>query len=147
MPNIAKVIKDETSRIARKECRLAVAPLRKSANISRRTFADLKRRLAALEKICERFEALSAKAPQPQVEPASGEKSRITARGMRSLRRKLRLTGKQFARLLGVTSKIVYQWEKQEGPLRVRNTTRAAILSIRGLGAKEAKARLTKDTK
>jgi hypothetical protein len=57
------------------------------------------------------------------------------------------LTGKQFASLLGVTSKIVYQWEKQEGPLRIRNTTRSAVLSIRGLGAKEAKAMLAGKTK
>ena len=36
----------------------------------------------------------------------------------------------------------VYQWEKKNGPLHVRETTRAAILAVRDLGAREAKERL-----
>lgn len=51
MPNIAKILKDEISRIARKEAKQAVAPFRKPTAGARRTFADLKRRMAALEKV------------------------------------------------------------------------------------------------
>ena len=61
---------------------------------------------------------------------------------MRSLRRKLHLSAVDFARLLDVTGQAVHMWEKRNGPIRVRHTTRAAILSIRTLGAREAKARL-----
>ena len=85
---------------------------------------------------------LLAKVPQPQFEPAEGQKARITAKGMRSLRKKLGLTGQEFAKLLGVSLISVYQWEKKSGPLRVRDATRAAILSVRDLGAREAKERL-----
>jgi DNA-binding transcriptional regulator YiaG len=61
---------------------------------------------------------------------------------MRSLRRKLRLSADFFGKLLNVSGPAVYQWEKRNGPLRVRPTTRAAILSIRNLGTREAKAKL-----
>ena len=64
------------------------------------------------------------------------------AKGMRSLRRRLGVSGQDFARLLGVTAQVVYVWDKASGRLRVRRTTRAAILAIRGIGAPEAGRRL-----
>jgi hypothetical protein len=36
----------------------------------------------------------------------------------------------------------VYAWEQNQGALRVRASTRAAILAIRNLGAREARKRL-----
>ena len=84
-----------------------------------------------------------AKVPQPAAAPATGdEKARITGKGMRSLRRKLRLSGEQLGQLLGITGAAVYAWDKRNGPIRVRPATRAAILSIRTLGAREAKAKV-----
>jgi transcriptional regulator with XRE-family HTH domain len=61
---------------------------------------------------------------------------------MRSLRRRLRLTGQEFARLLGITQQVVHGWEKASGPRRMRGSTRAAILAIRDIGAREARRRL-----
>ena len=49
MANVITALKAEIARIARKEARQAVAPLRKPANTTRLTLADLKRRVAALE--------------------------------------------------------------------------------------------------
>ena len=142
MSTFAKSFKDEVIRLARKEAKAAVAPIRKPSGANRSALADLKRRVASLEKETRRLAALLAKVPQPVVAPAAGEKARITGKGMRSLRRHLRLSAAQFGRLLGITAHGVYLWERKNGPLRVRQTTRAAILSIRTLGAREAKARL-----
>jgi len=143
MPNVMTVLKAEISRIARKEAKQAVAPLRKPTTGARRTFADLKRRLAAVEKEIKRLAALLAKMPPPAATPGAGDqKARITGKGMRSLRRKLRLSGEQLGQLLGVSGPAVYAWEKRNGPLRVRQSTRTAILSIRNLGAREARKRL-----
>ena len=61
---------------------------------------------------------------------------------MRSLRKKLGLTQEAFGKLVGVTNLSVYHWEKKNGPLGVREATRAAILAVRGLGVREAKERL-----
>ena len=154
MSNIAKAFKEEVIRLARKEAKAAVTPIRKPAVAARKDVADLKKRVSALEKENKSLAALVAKIPQPQPEPAVGQKARITGKGMRSLRRKLRLSGGDFGRLLGVTGQAVYMWEVKNGPLRVREATRAAILAVRDLGAREAKQRLeemattkAKDTK
>ena len=61
---------------------------------------------------------------------------------MRSLRRKIGLSQDAFAKLVGVSSNAVYQWESKPGMLRLRDNTRAALLAVRKLGAREAKARL-----
>jgi DNA-binding transcriptional regulator YiaG len=143
MPNIAKVLKDEMARIARREANTIVAPARKPAVGLKRTAADLKRKVAALEKEVRSLQRTVASfRPAPQAADAGVDKARLTAKGMRSLRRRLRLSGQEFARLVGVTGQAVYAWEKGSGPLKVRAKTRAAIVAIRGIGAREAKRRL-----
>jgi DNA-binding XRE family transcriptional regulator len=141
MPNIAKVLKDEISRIARRETNTAVTPARKAARGLRRTAAELRRKVALLEKevrsLQKKVGGLAGQRP-PGL-PSRADAARITAKGMRSLRRRLRLTGQEFARLLGLTAQVVYGWEKANGPLRVRQKTRAAILAVRDLGARQAR--------
>lgn len=143
MPNVMSVLKAEITRLARKEAKAAVAPVRKPAGSVRRTIADLKRRLATLEQETRRLATLVTKIPTPQPEATTGSKARITAKGIRSLQRKLGLSRAEFAKLVGVSANNVYQWESKHGPLRVRETTRASILAVRDMGAREAKARLT----
>jgi len=143
MSNIAKVFKDEISRIARKEAKQAVATFRKPTTSARRTLADLKRRVAVLEKECKRFGAVLAKVPQPAPQEAAAKgKGWISGNGVRSLRQKLGLSQEAFAKLVGVSPQGVYQWERKSGMLRLRENTRAALLAARQLGAREAKARL-----
>ena len=142
MPNVMSVLKAEITRLAKKEAKAAVDPVRKPSIGARKTLADLKQRVAALEKQVKSLNAVLARSAQPQPEAPVADKARITAKGMRSLRRKLRMTREQFAKLVGVTSHGVYLWEKKNGPLRVRETTRKAILAVRDLGAKEAKQKL-----
>ena len=47
-----------------------------------------------------------------------------------------------FGKLLGTTPGAVYLWEKKIGALNLRDKTKAAILSVRGLGAREAREKL-----
>ena len=61
---------------------------------------------------------------------------------MRSLRKKLRLTQEGFGKLVGVSSQNVYQWERKNGAIRVREATKAAILAMRDFGVREAKTKL-----
>ncbi len=143
MPNIAKVLKDEMARIARREANTIVAPARKPAAGLKRTAAELRRKVAGLEKEVRALrKAVAGLRPSAPAAEAVAGKARLTAKGMRSLRRKLRLSGQEFAQLVGVTGQAVYAWEKGDGPLKVRTRTRAAIVAIRGIGAREAKRRL-----
>ncbi len=147
MPNIAKILKDELSRVSRRETKKALASATRPAAGLRRTTADLKRRVARLEKelaavrkALGRAQGTGAAAPEPAAT------ARVTARSVRSLRRRLRLSGQEFARLLGITAQVVYKWEKASGALRMRAATRSAVLAARGIGAREAKRRLEEMT-
>ena len=144
MPNIAKVLKEEIARISRKEAKALVNKVHKPTLKLRGYVADLKRRGALLEKEVKRLKALMARVEQaqPAAAPQEADRIRITAKGMRSLRRKLGLSQVKFAVLLGVSTQIVQIWEKKSGALRVRESTKAAIRAIRGLGARQAQQRL-----
>jgi len=107
--------------------------------------ADLERRVFVLEKENQRLVAAMKRyhVAQPEkVEQEEGKKARFTSRGISALRKKLRLSQADFGKLLGATPHAVYLWEKKIGALNLRDKTKAAILSIRGLGAKEAKEKL-----
>ena len=91
MPNIAKVLRDETARIARREANSAVGPATKAARGLKHTVAQLKRRVALLEKEVRSLERTVAGLAKtaPAAARATTEKARITAKGMRSLRRRM----------------------------------------------------------
>lgn len=143
MSNIITALKAEIARIARKEAKQAVAPLHKPTTGARHVLADLKRRVAALEKENKRMAALLSKIPQPEpLEEPAKARNWISGKGVRSLRQKLGLSQEAFAKLVGVSPNCVYQWESKPGMLRLRETTRAAVFAARELGAREAKEKL-----
>ena len=143
MSNIIIALKAEIARIARKEAKQAVAPLHKPTTGARHVLADLKRRVAALEKENKRMATLLSKIPQPAPEEAPAKaKGWISGKGVRSLRQKLGLSQEAFAKLVGVSPNCVYQWESKPGMLRLRKTTRSAVFATRELGAREAKDKL-----
>ncbi|NIA12838.1 MAG: helix-turn-helix domain-containing protein [Nitrospiraceae bacterium] len=144
MPDIAKVLKEEIQRLARKECRAAVASLRKDNAVLKRVAADHKRRLAKLERENRRLLAEAQKRRKQNMQVADDEvaKARITAKMIRSTRAKLRLSQAELAALLGVNAQTVYQWEHKEGRLRFRGDAKASIVAVRKLDREEAQQRL-----
>ena len=145
MSNVVKILKSEIARISKKEAKSATQAIGKSNVWLRKTVADLKKRLVPLEKENKRLAAAMKKyrlAQPEKVEMEEGKKARFTSQGIRALRRKLRLSQADLGKLLGTTPHAVYLWEKKAGALNLRDRTKAAILSIRGLRAKEAKEKL-----
>jgi DNA-binding transcriptional regulator YiaG len=145
MSNVAKVLRAEISRISRREMKNSIEGIRKSNRGLKKIVADLKRRVLLLEKgnkglvaAMRRYQVESLKT-HDQEETA---KARFTSKGIRSLRSRLRLTQADFARLLGTTPYSVYLWETKEGALKLRDKTREALLSVRGLRAREARMKL-----
>jgi DNA-binding transcriptional regulator YiaG len=145
MSNIAKVLKAEIVRISRKEAKGATQGIGQSNTWLRKIVADLKKRVLFLEKVNKRLAGTMKKyqveSPE-KPDQEEGKKARFTSRGIRSLRKKLRLSQLDFGKLLGTTAHCVYLWEKKEGALSLRDKTRAALLSIRGLSAGEARTKL-----
>ncbi len=148
MPNVMQVLRSEITRLARKEVKASVTKVHKPTVQLKHDVAELKRTVSALVKATNIIRSVLDKivADQPAESPEATAKARLTGKGIRSLRRKLGLSQAEFGRLIGVTAQAVVNMEKKQGPLAVRKVTRGAILAIRGIGAREAKARI-KDMK
>ena len=145
MSNVVKVLKAEIARISKREAKSATKGVGKSNVWLRKTVADLRKRVLLLEKENKRLVATMKEFQVAQPEKADqkeGKKARFTSGGIRALRKKLRLSQADFGKLLGTTPYAVYLWEKKIGALNLRDKTKAAILSVRELGAREAKEKL-----
>jgi DNA-binding transcriptional regulator YiaG len=144
MSNIAKALKAEISRISRKEAKSSTEPFAKSNLDLKKTVVDLKNRLAALEKENKRLLAVvkGEKRETPSEPSEETKKARITSTTIRSIRNRFGLTQAEFAKLLGISPYSVHLWETKDGPLNMRDKTKAALLSIKGMGAREAKEKL-----
>ena len=145
MSNVVKLLKAEIARISKREAKSATQVIGKSTVWLRKTVADLKKRLVLLEKENKHLQAAikEFQITHPEkTEQEEGNKARFTSKGILALRKKLRLSQADFGKLVGTTTHAVYLWEKKTGALNLRDKTKAAILSIRGLGAREAKEKL-----
>ncbi len=147
MPNIAKVLKDEIARIAKHEAKVAVSKPLKTGIANKKAMVDIKRRLAQIEKslngIQKAMEACrSGQSSQAPVVEQEGKKEWLSGRGIKALRRKMRISQAQFAKLVKVSTAAVLRWEKQVGKLTIRGNKLADILALRGVGVREAQGRL-----
>jgi len=141
MSNVAKVLKAEIARISKREAKSATQGIGKSTTWLRKTVADLKRRVLLLEKENKRLVGTVKRYQEesPEKPDEATKKARITSKSIRSLRGRLGLSQAGFAKLAGVTTHAVFLWENKEGVLSLRDNTRQALLSVRALGAREAK--------
>lgn len=136
MPNLSSVLKSEITRLARKEIRGAVDPLRKANAGYRRDIAELKRQLAVLQR-----DLKAASKTTKAVESAAPEKrTRFVPKGLKSLRTRLGLSAADFGLLVGASGQSVYNWEA--GKAIPRESQQAALAVVRGLGKREAARRL-----
>src|SRR5215218_1958713 len=144
MPNIAAVLKDEIARIARKEVRSQTEDFKKSSAQYRAHIAALRRRVDELERQLKRVGKSTGRssAPAAEEDDSDGRQRRFSATRLAAQRRKLGLSAADFAALLGVSGQSVYKWE--HGESRPRAPQLEAIAALRGVGKREAAARLEK---
>ena len=144
MATFASVMKNEIRRLAKSEAKALLLPLKKDKLALKKAVRGLKKMLLAVEK---KNQALAAEIKtlsgiQAQVAPTVETNVRITAKGIRSLRRKLRLSQAEFARLAEVSPITVLQWEKKNGALTLRGNKELILAGLRKLGARDARRRL-----
>ena len=140
MPNIASVLKDEISRVARKEVRAETQGLKKAVSAYRTEIAALKRRTQALEQEVRRLSKFSAKVAPPPADETASRTLRFSAKGFASQRQRLGLSAENCGLLVGASGQSIYNWEA--GKARPRASHLAAIAALRSLGKKEAAARV-----
>lgn len=140
MPNIASILKQEITRLARREARTLTKPLQRAVAQFRREIAELKRRNAKAQLELKRIKRLSGDAAAPKQAEDDTARARFSVVSVKSQRRRLNLSAAEFGKLIGVTGHTVYMWE--HGVSRPRASQRAAFAGVRLLGKKAARARL-----
>ncbi|MDO8990101.1 MAG: helix-turn-helix transcriptional regulator [Sideroxyarcus sp.] len=138
MSNLTSVLKEEITRLSRKETRSETDKLRKASTLYRSEIAALKRRTAALEQQISRLEKLLPQKVREQEEPEAKSSARFTAKGFKTLRKRLGLTAEATAALLGVSAQTIYNWEAGNSSPREQQMVR--IVMLRGMGKKEVGA-------
>jgi DNA-binding transcriptional regulator YiaG len=145
MPNIASVLKEEIQRLARKQVKAVVSPLKRDNVRLKKSVADLRRQIAALDRASR--DVLTRVAPIVETEraqKATQEAARLrpTSKSLEKLRQRLGLTQVQFGKLLGVSGQAVVRWAGMDGRVRMRRTTLSALAGIQRIGKREARRRL-----
>ena len=136
MANLASAIRDEVTRLARKEIRGQVDPLRKASANHRREIAELKRQIADLGRQLR----ASSKTPKAAPETSSTGNTRFSSKGLRSMRKRLGFSAQELGLLAGASAQSIYNWEADKA--LPREAQRAALVGLRGVGKKEARSRL-----
>jgi DNA-binding transcriptional regulator YiaG len=142
MANIASLLKSEISRVARKEVRGETAGLKKAISSYRSEIAALKRRALALETELRRLgKAAARSAPAAVQDEGPARAQRFSAKGLASQRKRLGLSAQECGLLVGASGQSIYNWE--DGKARPRAKHLQALAALRGMGKKEAAARLS----
>ncbi len=141
MADLAGALKDEIRRLARKEIKAETGATKQAVTQYRREIASLKRQLREQEKKIAFLEGRERKRiEEPQGERAAVESVRFSPRSVKAQRERLGLSAADYAKLVGVSSLTIYNWEK--GKSRPRQEQLAALVAVRGIGKREAKRRL-----
>lgn len=138
MANLNSILKAEMSRLARKEIRAVMDPLRTASAAHRKEIAELKRQVASLQR------ELKGLSRPSRMSPATGEAStgstRFSAKGLKSMRARLGISAAEFGLLIGASGQSVYNWET--GKAVPRAAQQAGLAGLRGVGKREAAKRL-----
>jgi DNA-binding transcriptional regulator YiaG len=154
MSNIGNFLKQEIARIAKKEVRNQTESLKKTSAQYRKLIAALRRQVTELERKVSRLQHSVAAGAKSQSTESSAQAAAGAATGggtntkirtpgpaaINALRERLGLSIAEFARLVGVSSQSVYNW--QQGKTRPRGQQLIALSGTRGLGKREVRARL-----
>lgn len=141
MANIASLLKSEISRVARKEVRGETAGLKKAISSYRSEIAALKRRALALEGELRRLSKAAGKSAPAAIDgEAPAHALRFSPKGLASQRKRLGLSAHECGLLVGASGQSIYNWE--DGKARPRAKHLQALAALRGMGKKDAAARL-----
>jgi DNA-binding transcriptional regulator YiaG len=141
MTTLAVALKDEIRRLARKEIKAHTGPTAQAVAQFRREIAKLKRQSRDYEKKIAFLEAQERKrVGTPAPTSGADEGGRFSARSVKAQRRRTGLSAADYAKLVGVSGLTIYNWEN--GKSRPRKEQLASLIAVRGLGKRQAQAKL-----
>lgn len=153
MTNLADALKTEIARLARKELRAETDKLKKTVAAQRLELIALRRQVVELEKAHKALAQLVDKALRSKPSPIPAAASpgqaaqaaqsmplRFRSAGMAANRERLGLSAADFGLLIAASAASVRAWE--EGKSKPSRSDLIAISAVRGIGKREAAARL-----
>jgi len=142
MPNVATVLKSEISRLSKRVVKQQVAPIQSAATTQRKQLAALRKQVQQLQRQVALLQRAAEKSAPPVPSDDGGRQFRFTAKGLRSLRKRLDVSAEEFGTLVEVTGHTVFAWEGERSAPRSKHLP--AIAALRKIGKREARARLDK---
>ncbi len=138
MANLMKELKNEISRLAKKEAKQVELVLKKELAILRKRLSATQKRLAEMEQVKKVIKHLPIAVSVE--EPASDQalrRMRVTAAMVKKMREKKKLSQTQLAAAMGVSLQSVYQWERKEGRLKMRLGVLKALAEVRAKSTRQ----------
>ena len=135
MPNLAGTLKSEIRRLARKEVRASVMPLRRLVAGLRRRVAQQRKHISELERSLRRSAGNSHAAEAPEREDSQ---IRFSAEWVKAHRKKLKMSRRVYAKLIGVSAQSIFGWET--GRTRPRRRALESWRKLRSTGVRELKS-------
>lgn len=139
MPNVAQVLKEEISRVSRKEIRNVCDPMRKQVLTLRRTVRNQQAALERLERALSKMVAQTATDTGTALYATTGEeestRARVTSASIKRHRLRLNLSQAELSELLSVSTNTIVRWEKGMSSPRAHHRT--ALLRVRDMGRRD----------
>lgn len=145
--NVMTVLKAEISRLARKEAKAVVSPVKKASSTYRALIASLRKQVTSLQKEVSSLKRAMPKAEKALTATEPEGRFWITGKGVKAMRKKTGLTQEKFGKLVGVSVPTVVNWEKAKGKLNLRKAAAGALQGLRGKGKREVAEMLPKEAK
>ncbi len=148
MPDLNKPIREEITRLTRKELKDALQNQNKTNIALKKSLATVKAECAELRREVKAIHKCLPPPPPvaktPEVANDKLNRFRPTSKTIKQLRTKFGVSQANFAKLLNVSLPSVTLWERKNGPLQLRGKTKASLFALRTVGKREANARLSK---
>lgn len=142
--NFEKSLRDEISRIVRKEVRSEIEPLRKIISQQRAEIARLKREHNSQQKVLKHVVVPTKKAAMefasPEQDAENGIKRRFSPERLAAHRARLGLSADQYGLLIGLSGASIYKYEK--GHVRPQPGTIGMLSQIRSMSDKAIQEKL-----
>jgi len=138
MGKLEGIIKTEIVRLAKREMRRISVPLAKDVRLIKGTVSKLRHSVQSIERFANRQEAALRKEKVIlEAPPEEVKESRFSPRLIRTLRKRLGITQKELAKLVGVTVGAIHQWES--GTFEPRDQKKSMMVSLRKMGRREVR--------
>lgn len=144
MPNIAQMLREEISRLARREVRAACDPLREQMRDLKQIVREHKKIIAQLEKNLEHLQTLSGSPAEKDLkapEIDNQARLRISPASIKKHRRRLKLSQRELGKLLNVSTNTVVRWEA--GTSKPCPAHRVGLAQLRAMGVRQVKKLLS----